>query len=275
MPNKSDVIVFVAHPDDEIFVSGTICLCAERGFRITLVSATDGEGGCKELFDGEPNLQLGQVRRQEIALSARILRASEVLFLSQADIACPDGGGEGVWDQPGLVNTLGRIIEERSPQLILTHGPDGGYGNLAHKLVYKCVMAAVRGVSFSGSVFSFCGRVRHAFFSWHFDQPSQVQVDARGFLQRRAASLGYHQSQAQFFLQPQLPRTIRKYLSALFGLTFALAEVGRKRVPIVTATRFFRKFPKEGLVLQKAPEGGRPHFFLEHYANDERVQIDR
>ena len=44
MGDKSDILVVIAHPDDEVFASGTICLCAEEGFRIEFVCATDGEG---------------------------------------------------------------------------------------------------------------------------------------------------------------------------------------------------------------------------------------
>jgi len=274
MAEKSEVLVVTAHPDDEIFASGTICLCVERGFRITLVCATDGEGGSRELLHGASGMPLGAIRRRELELSACALGVSEVLFLGQADSADPDGPGAGSWNQSNVIQILGRIIEENTPKLILTHGPLGGYGNPAHRLTNRCVMSAVREKSFFGSVFSFCGQVRHAFFSWHFDQPSDVLVDARGFLRRRAASLSYHQSQVDYFIQPHFPLNLRKYLSALFGYTFILTEVGRKRVPIATPKRFFKRLPVEGLALQKAPDTGR-HFFLEYYGNDQRVKIDR
>jgi N-acetylglucosamine malate deacetylase 2 len=274
MAGKSEVLVVTAHPDDEIFVSGTICLCAEKGFQITVVCATDGDGGSRELFAPSSNLQLGQVRRRELALAAWVLGANEVLFLGQADIARPDAGDGDAWDQPNLIESLRRIIEQDDPVLILTHGPLGGYGHPAHRLLHRCVMAAAEEASYSGSVFSFCGQVSNAFFSWHFDQPSDVLVDVRGFLRRRVASLSYHQSQIHYFLQPYFPGTIRKWLSALFGFAFAATEAGRKRVPISTAARFFRKFPVEGLVLQRPPAAGS-HFFLTHFANDARVQIGR
>jgi LmbE family N-acetylglucosaminyl deacetylase len=275
MVEVCDVLIITAHPDDEVFVSGTICLCAEKGFRITLVCATDGEGGSRELPFGKSNLRLGEIRRRELTLSAWVLGASEVCFLNQADMANPDAGGEGSWDQPSLISTLGRIIRQYDPKLILTHGPLGGYGHPAHRLVHSCVVTAAREISFTGSIFSFCGQVDGAFFSWHFDQPSDVLIDARAFLRRRAASLSYHQTQLAYFVQPHFPRTVRKLASALFGFTFAFTVAGRKRVPIVTPARFFRKFPIEGLVLQKAPNAGRPHFFMEHYLNDHRVQTDR
>ena len=275
MAEKSDILVVIAHPDDEVFASGTICLCAEKGFRIAFVCATDGEGGSRDLILSKPDLPLGEIRRQELMLSARILGASEICFLGQPDSALPDAEGEGSWDQSSLISTLGNVIRQHNPQLILTHGPQGGYGHPAHRLLYRCVAAAAQAVSFVGSIFSFCGKVDGAFFSWHFDQPGDVLVDARTFLPRRAASLSYHQTQVAYFVQPNFPRSVRKLASAIFGLAFSFTVAGRKRVPIATPTRFFRKFPTEGLVLQKGPDAGRAHFFLEHYLNDYRVQIDR
>lgn len=270
--NACDILVVIAHPDDEVFVSGTLCLCADKGFRISLACATEGEGGSR---DGRPDAPLGEIRRQELSLSARVLGVSEVCFLGQADSAHPDAEGEGAWDQPGLIDTLGKLIRQKNPQLILTHGPKGGYGHPAHRLVYRSVAAAGHAVSFEGALFSFCGMVKGAFFSWHFDQPGDVLVDARGFSSQREASLACHQTQLAYFVQPPFPRSLRKIASALFGFTFAFTEAGRKRVPIATPARFFRKFPTEGLVLQKAPAAGRTHFFREHFSNDHRVQINR
>ena len=268
----SDILVIIAHPDDEVFASGTICLCAERGFRISIACATDGEGGSG---DGRPNVPLGKIRREELTLSARVLGASEVRFLGQADSAHPDADGEGSWDQPRLIRSLVDLIRQKKPQLILTHGPQGGYGHPAHRLVYRSVAAAAQAASFTGSIFSFCGKIDGAFFSWHFDQPGDVLVDARGFLSRRVESLSCHQTQLAYFLQPPFPRSVRKIASALFGFAFAFSEAGRKRVPIGTPVRFFRRFPTEGLVLQKAPDTGRAHFFQDHFSDDDRVQINR
>lgn len=274
MVEKCDVVVVIAHPDDEIFLSGTLCLLAERDLKIALVCVTDGENGSRELFQHvKSNLQLGEIRRRELALSAWALGVREVAFLGQADIAPPDWGKGKAWDQASLVSNLARIIQQAGPKLILTHGPLGGYGHPAHREVNRCVMAAARDVSFAGSVFSFAGRVKHAFFSWRFDEPSDVLIDARGFLRRRVASLCYHQTQSEFFLTPYAPRTIRKILSAVFGLVFAFTEAGRKRVPIATPSRFYRRFPTEGLVLQMAASDRRPHFFVENFGDDARVRF--
>ena len=272
---ESDVLVVIAHPDDEVFVSGTLCLFAENGFKTTLICATDGEGGSRDLLYSESTLQLGEIRRRELTLSSWMLRVGELWFLGQPDTLTPDAEDASGWDQSTFVSSLGHFIRQCNPKLILTHGPRGGYGHPAHRLVHRCVMTAAQNVSFVGSIFSFCGQVGQAFFSWHFDQPSDVLIDARAFLRRRAASLSYHQTQLNYFVQPHFPRSLRKLASALFGYTFAFCEAGRKRVPIATTTRFFNRVPVEGLVLQKSPEGGKPHFFLENFANAREVQIDR
>ena len=274
MINQSGILVIIAHPDDEIFVSGTICLCAEKGFNITLVCVTDGEGGSVDLLHDKRSPALAAVRRNELTLSAWVLGVSDVLFLGQADVANPDSEAAHSWDQPSLITALGRIVQERQPALILTHGPLGGYGHPAHRLVHKCVMVAAEDVSFPGCVFSFCGQISHAFFSWHFDQPSDVCIDVRRFLKIRAASLSYHQSQIDYFLQPYFPNNLKRLTSAVFGYLFIMFIVGRKRVPIGTSRRFFKKFPIEGLAWHRTQTSERPHFFDKEFNSDPRIKIN-
>jgi N-acetylglucosamine malate deacetylase 2 len=271
---KSDGVVVIAHPDDEIFASGTLCLLAEKRFRIALISVTDGENGSRELLRHvAPEVPLGAVRRRELALSAWALGVTEVAYLGREDIPPDRWGSENGLDQGCLISTLAEIIRQADPKLILTHGPHGGYGHPAHKEVHRCVMAAARDVAFAGSVFSFAAQVEHAFFSWRFDQPSDVLIDARCFFRRRIASLCYHQSQSEFFLTPYIPRNLRNLLSVMFGLAFSFTEAGRKRVPIMTPDRFFKRFPVEGLALQATSGERRPNFFQEHFSNDPRVRI--
>src|SRR5207244_984291 len=61
MSETCDILVVIAHPDDEVFVSGTICLCAEKGFTISLVCATDGDGGSRDLLMGKSHVRLGEI----------------------------------------------------------------------------------------------------------------------------------------------------------------------------------------------------------------------
>jgi LmbE family N-acetylglucosaminyl deacetylase len=274
MNGRSEVFVVIAHPDDEIFVSGTICLCVEKGFNVALVCVTDGDGGNSELLPSNFSIRLADIRRQELELSATVLGIPNVIFLKQTDVP-REIAREDSWDREQVAGSIARLIERLQPQLILTHGPLGGYGHPAHRMVYDCVMEAVRQTAFSGSVFSFCGQVKHAYFARYFDEPSDVVIDARAFLRRRAASLSYHQCEIDGFLQPQFPHSVRKYLSACFGHLFRFTAAGRSRVPIATPSRFFERFPVEGLVLQKSPDPPQSHFFIEHYGKDPRVRVSR
>jgi LmbE family N-acetylglucosaminyl deacetylase len=272
-PVRADVLVIIAHPDDEIFVSGTLCLLSEKFHAITLVCVTDGEGGSRELLRHlPPGQKLGEIRRQELKLSATALGISDVVFFAAPDIPPDDWGEAASWDTAELTAALEHMVREATPALILTHGPRGGYGHPAHCEVYRCVMAAAERAAFAGSIFSFAGQVTGAFFSWRFDDRSDVLVDGRSFLRRRIASLCYHQSAIEFFLAPWFPRTLRAALSALAGFALAFAEAGRKRIPIVTPARYFRRCPIEGLVLRRSGSA-TGHFFMEHYADDPRVRL--
>jgi len=42
---QASLLVVLAHPDDEIFHGGVLAHLSERGVRVTLACATDGEAG--------------------------------------------------------------------------------------------------------------------------------------------------------------------------------------------------------------------------------------
>src|SRR5690348_6214694 len=118
---KCDVLVIIAHPDDEIFVSGTLCLLADKGFHIALVSVTNGENGSHELFQRvRSDLPLGAIRHRELMLSAWVLGVREVAFLEQPDITPDDWGNVTGWDRPSLIDALAKILRQADPDLILT-----------------------------------------------------------------------------------------------------------------------------------------------------------
>jgi LmbE family N-acetylglucosaminyl deacetylase len=263
--HENSVLVIIAHPDDEIFVSGTLCLLAKHGVPVDLICITNGEGANAQAGQ-DARRALGLQRAGELRSSSATLGIRKLVTLNFPDVPDPSL----TWDMATLTKSIELEIRAAHPALILTHGPQGGYGHLAHTLAYQAVISA--SAEFSGAIFSIGGQVPGAFFSWQFDEPSDVIIDARPFLGQRIEALESHKSQIGFYLQPAFPTTTRKYFSAFLGYLLSLKEWGRKRIPIGTSMRFFQRFPREGLVLQRKPLHG-PHYFTARFSNEVCVSI--
>lgn len=119
LSSPCDVLVVIAHPDDEIFASGTMCLYAERGFRSVLITVTDGERGSDEVYAVSWQ-ELVRMRRRELDLSAAMLGISEVAGLGYPDVMNPAEPGAETRDQARLVRELGETIKRCAPQMIVT-----------------------------------------------------------------------------------------------------------------------------------------------------------
>lgn len=136
------VLVVVAHPDDELFMAPAIAAMARQGREVTILFATPGDQG-PGVTDLERGPELGAIRRKEAQCSAKALGAVP-RFL--------DGVGDGT-----LANTpqepkspAARFISQFAseyvaidPTLVLTWGPDGGYGHADHRVVSALVTQAM------------------------------------------------------------------------------------------------------------------------------------
>ena len=142
-------IVFIgAHPDDEtILVGGTLGMLAENGHRVSIVCATQGEGG--EV--GEPPVtddrsRLGAIRTEELRCAVMALGADNLTLLGYIDPTV--GEGEELYpfesDFDTLVDQLQGLIEEFEADIVLTHGSDGEYGHPAHQLIHQATLKAVQ-----------------------------------------------------------------------------------------------------------------------------------
>ncbi|MGI9064775.1 MAG: N-acetyl-1-D-myo-inositol-2-amino-2-deoxy-alpha-D-glucopyranoside deacetylase [Pseudonocardiaceae bacterium] len=159
-------IVFVhAHPDDEtLWTGGTIARYVAEGARVGLVTCTLGEQGeviPPELagLAADSADQLGGYRLGELAAATAALGVTDQRFL----------GGLGRWRDSGMVVEPGRraslppnlhprafaagpldeqvtqlaeLLAELRPQVVVTYGPDGGYGHPDHVRAHQMTMAA-------------------------------------------------------------------------------------------------------------------------------------
>jgi N-acetyl-1-D-myo-inositol-2-amino-2-deoxy-alpha-D-glucopyranoside deacetylase len=171
-PARRRLLLVHAHPDDEtLSTGGTIArYAAEPDTAVTLVTCTLGEQGeviPAELAELAPDRgdQLGGYRAGELAAACEALGVRDHRYL----------GGIGRWRDSGMalaghgvraamperlhpralarpeafaeqVDQLVAVLEDVRPQVVVTYGPDGGYGHPDHVRAHEITAAAVRRV---------------------------------------------------------------------------------------------------------------------------------
>ncbi|HEY0451172.1 N-acetyl-1-D-myo-inositol-2-amino-2-deoxy-alpha-D-glucopyranoside deacetylase [Actinophytocola sp.] len=147
-----------AHPDDEsLWTGGTIARYAAAGVQVTLVTCTLGEEGeiipesLRELAADCAD-QLGGYRIGELRSACAALGVSDHRWL----------GGPGRWRDSGMAGVaanahprafaggdldeqaaaLAAVLDDVRPQVVVSYGPDGGYGHPDHIRAHDITMAA-------------------------------------------------------------------------------------------------------------------------------------
>jgi N-acetyl-1-D-myo-inositol-2-amino-2-deoxy-alpha-D-glucopyranoside deacetylase len=171
-PARRRLLLVHAHPDDETLTTGGTMAryAAEPDTSVTLVTCTLGEQG--EVIPAELALlaadaadQLGGYRIGELGAACAALGVTDHRFL----------GGTGRWRDSGMVlaghgvraatppqlhpralaardaladqvDALTAVLEEVTPQVVVTYAADGGYGHPDHVRAHEITAAAVRRV---------------------------------------------------------------------------------------------------------------------------------
>jgi LmbE family N-acetylglucosaminyl deacetylase len=129
MDHLGTVLSIWAHPDDETYlVGGLSAAVADAGRRVVCVTATRGEAG------GD-----GQVRTAELVGALEVLGVDEHHWLDY-----PDGGCADV-DVREAATRIRAIVDEVSPDTVITFGPDGFTGHPDHQAVSAWTDRALEG----------------------------------------------------------------------------------------------------------------------------------
>jgi LmbE family N-acetylglucosaminyl deacetylase len=150
--NGQRLMVVMPHPDDECFgCASTIARYSAEGATVSLVTMTRGGAG---LWNGRAHgdlRHLTDVRALELRDAATELG---VAFLELFDY--PDGALERVEEvEPVRARFLGdivRVLRSHRPQVVVTFGPEGGYGHPDHRVVSRL---AVEACALSGDATSY------------------------------------------------------------------------------------------------------------------------
>ncbi|MFZ0391806.1 MAG: PIG-L family deacetylase [Calditrichia bacterium] len=140
MRNKFRLMCVMAHPDDEsLGTGGTLAKYADEGVETFLLTATRGERG--RFFEKDrksPGFEeVGKVREQELLAAAKELKVSQVHFLNYID------GSLDSADPREIIEKIAGFVREIRPQVVITFGPDGGYGHTDHIAISQFTTAAL------------------------------------------------------------------------------------------------------------------------------------
>ena len=128
------ILAFHAHPDDiETLAAGTLTLLAGLGHRITIATATAGEGGSVELGPEET----ARIRRREAQAAAAVIGAH---------FRCAGLHDLGVFNDDPSRRRLTEIVRETRPDIVITASPEDYHPD------HEAVSVLVRDACFAASV---------------------------------------------------------------------------------------------------------------------------
>jgi LmbE family N-acetylglucosaminyl deacetylase len=142
-----------AHPDDDIYLTaGLMAAAVDAGQRVVDVTATRGEGGSMDDEKWPPDT-MGEVRTEELLQSLDVLGVKEHHFLEgPVDIDMETGL------DPAGAEQVRQIMKQVDPDTVLTFGPEGMTGHVAHQDVSRWAGEAFAQIAKPGA------RLYHAAF---------------------------------------------------------------------------------------------------------------
>ncbi len=230
MDQTRTLLALFAHPDDESFAAGgTLARCADQGVRVVLATATRGEAGIVHDAGAGTPADMGRVREGELRCACAVLGVRELRFLGYRDsgmAGTPENEHPAALCRADPEEVVGRVLDlfrEFAPQVVLTFGPDGGYGHPDHVAVHRHATAAweragelpgvppPRKLYYTAVSERTFRRIREAMWRHGLipQMPSEeeiarrsvpeeaitTEIDVRGFLERKVQALRCHRTQ--------------------------------------------------------------------------------
>ena len=131
-----------AHADDEGPVGPVLARYAREGVQVHMIIATDGaQGAANTSVPRGP--EIARLRVEEARCSAQALGLQPPILLG-----FPDGALGNYQADPSMLYRLTQRLQEElqrlQPQVLITWGPDGGYGHPDHRIINSIVSQLVR-----------------------------------------------------------------------------------------------------------------------------------
>lgn len=130
------IMAIFAHPDDEAVtnVSSLLAKYAREGHTVYLVIATKGELGTNTHAGIPAGDSLADVRAKEAHCACMALGIKPPVLLGLGDGSLAKG-----FTQEPVHKKIDSVLKKYRPDIIITWGPDGGYGHMDHRTVHTTV----------------------------------------------------------------------------------------------------------------------------------------
>jgi LmbE family N-acetylglucosaminyl deacetylase len=135
---KLKLMCVLAHPDDEsLGMGGTLAKYGSEGIQTYLLTATRGERGRFGDNSNRPSDEVvGETREKELREAADKLGVGKLRFLDYID------GDLSLADPVEATAKIVAHIREDRPHVVVTFGPEGGYGHPDHIAICQFTTAA-------------------------------------------------------------------------------------------------------------------------------------
>ncbi|MFT3898976.1 MAG: PIG-L family deacetylase [Gordonia sp. (in: high G+C Gram-positive bacteria)] len=134
------VVVFHAHPDDEVILTGgTIARLAAEGHRVVVVVATDGNVGGPRPHPGDEADRIAELRASAAELGAHRVEALGYADSGHGPLFYPDPPGRVRFaraDVDAAAGRLAEILRDEQADVLLSYEANGGYGHRDHVRVH-------------------------------------------------------------------------------------------------------------------------------------------
>lgn len=142
-PDVPSVLAVLAHPDDELILAPVLARIAREKGEVTLVFATSGDAGPGSSgLDHGP--ELAALRESEARCAAFALGLEEPIFWRFGDGTLASEARNAQGQMQDMGERISGLIALHEPTVVMTWGPDGGYGHADHRIISNAVTQAVQ-----------------------------------------------------------------------------------------------------------------------------------
>ncbi len=138
------ILAVFAHPDDEAFVGPLLAHYARQGVRVHLAIVTEAGKGPSPRTGVPAGPELARLRAEEALCSCRELgiEAPSLLGFKDGELGRLNDPPAGYLAE--LVREIRKLFARLKPDVVITWGPEGGYGHPDHRLVGAVVTQVVQ-----------------------------------------------------------------------------------------------------------------------------------